>query len=134
MPTSPKYKPQPGDVRYGRSRITNGSALLPGVDGRNVWVRRCRDIIAAHSSDIPDASAAEASLVRRAAVLTTELEQLERKFALAGEADAGDLDLYIRGSGGLRRLLEAVGLRRRARDVETLDGYLATQYPPEAEA
>ena len=36
-----------------KSRITNGSALLPGVDGRSPWVRRCKDVIAAHLSDIP---------------------------------------------------------------------------------
>ena len=34
-----------------RSRVTNGSALLPGVDGRSAWVRRCKDIIEAHLSD-----------------------------------------------------------------------------------
>jgi len=62
-------------------------------------------------------SAAERSIVRRAAVLTVELERLEARFASAGEATAVDLDLYIRASGNLRRLLEAVGLHRRARDV-----------------
>ena len=100
-----------------KSRITNGSALLPGVDGRGAWVRRARDIIAAHLSDVPDASAAERSIIRRAAVLTVELERLEAQFALAGEADPERLDLYGRVSGNLRRLLEAVGLERRARDT-----------------
>ena len=100
-----------------RSRITNGSALLPGIDGRCAWVRRAKDVIAAHLSDIPDASAAERSIIRRAAVLTVELERLEAQFALAGEADAETLDLYGRVSGNLRRLLEAVGLQRRAKDV-----------------
>jgi len=33
-------------------RITNGSALLPDVDGRSLWVRRCKDIVAAHLSDL----------------------------------------------------------------------------------
>jgi hypothetical protein len=33
-------------------------------------------------------------------------------FALAGEASAEDLDLYQRTAGNLRRLLEAVGLRK----------------------
>jgi hypothetical protein len=42
---------------------------------------------------------------------------LEVKFALAGQANADDLDLYQRTAGNLRRLLEAVGLQRRARDV-----------------
>lgn len=50
-------------------------------------------------------------------MLSVELEMLERKFALAGEADADDLDLYVRASGGLRRLLEGVGIKRVAREV-----------------
>jgi hypothetical protein len=100
-----------------RSRITNGTALLPGVDGRSPWVRRCKDVIAAHQSDIPDASAAERSIIRRASVLTVELERMERQFALAGEADPEQLDLYARVAANLRRMLESVGLQRRAREV-----------------
>jgi hypothetical protein len=103
-----------------RSRITNGTALLPNVDGRSAWVRRCKDVIAEHLADMggeDNTSAAERSIVRRSAVLTTELEMLEARFAQAGEATAADLDLYIRASGNLRRLLEAVGLARRVRDV-----------------
>jgi hypothetical protein len=50
-------------------------------------------------------------------VLTTELERLEAKFALAGEASADDLHLYQRITNTLRRSLEAVGLERRAIDV-----------------
>ena len=103
-----------------RSRITNGSALLPGIDGRSAWVRRCKDLIAAHVSDLGgegNTSAAERSIIRRACVLTVELERMERTFALAGEASAEDLDIYARVAGNLRRLLEAVGLRRRARDI-----------------
>ena len=46
-----------------------------------------------------------------------ELERLEGKFALAGEADPADLDLYIRASGNLRRILESLGLQRRTRNV-----------------
>lgn len=103
-----------------RSRITNGTALLSGVDGRSPWVRRCKDVIAAHLSDLggeDNTSAAERSIIRRAAVLTTELEQLEVRFATAGEASADDLDAYQRCANSLRRLLEAVGLQRRAKDV-----------------
>jgi hypothetical protein len=97
--------------------VTNGKELLPGIDGRSVWVRRCKDVIELHLADLPDATAAERSIVRRAAVLTTELERLEAKFAEAGEASPFDLDLYQRTAGGLRRLLEAIGLERRLRDV-----------------
>ena len=80
-------------------------------------MRRCKDVLAAHLSDIPDASVAERSIVLRAAVLTTELERLEVKFATAGEASADDIDLYARVAANLRRLLEAVGLHRRTKDI-----------------
>jgi hypothetical protein len=100
-----------------RSRITNGSLLPAHVDERSAWARRCKDIIAAHLSDLGDASTAERSIVRRAAVLTVELEQLECRFASAGNASERELDLYQRGSNSLRRLLQTLGLQRRPRDV-----------------
>ena len=103
-----------------RSRISNGNALLPGIDGRSAWVRRCKDIISDHLADLggeDNTSVAERSLVRRAAVLTTELERLEAGFATAGEASLEQLDAYGRTAGNLRRLLESVGLQRRSRDV-----------------
>jgi hypothetical protein len=47
---------------------------------------------------------------------------------LAGEADATDLDTYARVASSMRRLLEAVGLRRRPREVEpSLSEYLASR-------
>jgi hypothetical protein len=107
-----------------RSRITNGSALLPGVDGRNAWVRRCKDVLNEHIADlggVDNVSAGERSIIRRACVLTVELERLEQKFALAGEASTDDIDLYQRVANSLRRLLEAVGLQRRSRNVPPPD-------------
>jgi hypothetical protein len=40
-----------------------------------------------------------------------------RRFATDGQATTSGLDLYIRGAGNLRRLLEAIGLQRRCKDV-----------------
>ena len=118
--SAPKKDPQ-------KSRITNG-ALLAGVDQRSPWVRRCKDLISLHLADIGGedaASAAERSIIRRACVMTVELERLETKFAAAGQATAEDLDLYQRTAGNLRRLLEAIGLKRRPRDVTpTVQEYL----------
>jgi hypothetical protein len=129
--SSPLDRPQVGHRKDAhRSRVGNGSALLTGVDGRSAWVRRCRDLIDDQLSDLgglTNTSAAERSLIRRASVLTVELERLETKFALAGEASDSDIDLYQRVAGGLRRLLEAVGLQRRARNVTpTVTEYLAS--------
>jgi hypothetical protein len=93
-------------------------------------VRRCKDIIAEHLADmagVENTSAAERSIVRRASVLTVELEQLEAQFAAAGQASPDALDLYQRTAGNLRRLLEAVGLHRRAKDIGPTLGELLRQ-------
>jgi hypothetical protein len=116
--------------RKGRSRVTNGAVLIQGVDQRSPWVRRAKDIIAAHLSDLGgevNTSAAERSIVRRASILTVELERLEAKFATAGEASTADLETYQRCANSLRRLLEAVGLQRRARDVTLSLGQILRQ-------
>jgi hypothetical protein len=106
-----------------RSRVTNGNGFLPNgvADGRSAWVRRAKDIVAEFTADKggdSNLSAGERSIIRRVAALTCELEMLEARFAKAnGDASTSDIDLYIRGSGALRRLLEAIGLERRARSI-----------------
>lgn len=102
--------------------MSNGSEILAGVDGRSVWARRFRDLLAAHVEDLggPDVvSEAERSLLRRASALEVELERLEARFAAAGDGgpEIADLDLYQRTTNTLRRLLDTVGLERRSRDV-----------------
>jgi hypothetical protein len=85
----------------------------------------------AHLSDLAGydhTSEAERSICRRAAVLTTELERLEVRFATSERTEPELVDLYARAASSLRRLLEAVGLQRRSRDVTpTLDAYLSTR-------
>jgi hypothetical protein len=115
------------------SAIANGR-LLPGIDQRSSWVRRAKECLQEHLADKPDASAAEQAIIRRAAVLIVELERLERQFALAGEADADALDLYGRVAGNMRRLLESVGLERRAKDVSTLGTLLHADARQQREA
>jgi hypothetical protein len=131
-PNSPSSSPadhtQVARVRKSpqRSRVGNGSAWLTGIDQRSAWYRRFKDCIHEYLSDIPDPSAAERSIIRRVSTLEVELERLEAKFAKAGEASPEDLDLYQRTAGNLRRLLEALGLQRRPRDVTpSLNEYLA---------
>jgi hypothetical protein len=102
-----------------RSRITNGMALLPDVDGRSLWARRMRDLIALHVRDAGGEdllSEAQRSIIRRAACITVELERLEQSFA-NGDANVAMLAEYGRGSNTLRRLLESLGLERKPRDI-----------------
>ena len=114
--STPLDPPKP----QARSRVSNGSAILPGVDGRSTWVRRMRDLMGLHLSDLGGENAvseAERSIIRRVATLTVALERMEAGFAVAGEAQPDQLDLYQRTANSLRRLLEAIGLQRRPRDV-----------------
>jgi hypothetical protein len=114
-----------------RSALTNGTSIIGrDIDHRSTSVRRLRDLIAAHSSDLNPDSEAEKSLIRRASVLELELELLERKFILNdGEATELQLQTYQRLTNTLRRTLQSLGLKRRARDVtpKTLDEYIATR-------
>jgi hypothetical protein len=96
---------------------------LPGIDGRSAWTRRAAAKIREHLSDlggVDNTSAAERSIVRRAATLSVELDRMEAQFAMAGEASPADLECYQRGANTLKRLLQAVGLQRRAKHVLTL--------------
>jgi hypothetical protein len=108
------YKPK------ARSRITNGRGLLPNVDGRTFWVRRFRDLLALHTRDLGGDAAiseAERAILRRGTCMIVELERMEMLFAQAGEATPHQLELYQRTANTLRRLLESLGLQRRARDI-----------------
>jgi hypothetical protein len=102
-----------------RSATSNGNrAFVLGGDGRGVWVRRWRDLTELHVSDLggPEAcSEAQLSLCRRIATTEVQIEQMEAKMS-EGD-DSVDLDLFNRFAGNLRRMLESIGLERRARDV-----------------
>ena len=111
-----------------RARTSNGSALING-DNRLVWARRCRDVMAEYVSDLGGAdivTTAELSIIRRIATLTVELETLEAGFAVEPASDK-KLDLYQRTAGNLRRLIDAIGTKRRTKTITHLDDYLAAK-------
>jgi hypothetical protein len=116
-------KPLKPSLACFRSSITNGSALLHDVDGRSATMRRLRDIVQAHVSDLGGPallSEGQTALLRRAALLQLQTEMLETKFAAnEGAASREELETYQRISNTLRRLLESLNLHtgRKARDV-----------------
>ena len=116
-------KPLKPSLACFRSSITNGSALLHDVDGRSATMRRLRDIVQAHVSDLGGAallSEGQTALLRRAALLQLQTEMLETKFAAnEGAASRDELETYQRISNTLRRLVESLGLHlgRKPRDV-----------------
>jgi hypothetical protein len=86
-------------------------------DGNSAWSRRYGDLVRAHIADLGGAdrlSEAQKSLIRRAAALELELEQMEGKLSMG---ESIDLDAFGRATNTLRRTLETIGLERQARDV-----------------
>ena len=108
-----------------RSAVTNGRRLfVEGGDGRGPWARRWRDLVELHANDLGGMdfiSAAQRALIRRASTIEIELEQQEARLSVGEEVD---IETFGRMSGHLRRLLETLGIRREARQVETLADYL----------
>jgi hypothetical protein len=110
--------------RAFRSALTNGTSLFvdASLDQRSTICRRLRDLIALHVSDLGGAdnvSEAELRLVKRAAMLTLQLELIEARWAAREDEPVGykALDAYQRMTGALRRVLETLGLQRRPRDI-----------------
>ena len=111
----------------GRSRVTNGSKLLPLADGCSVTARRFRDLYEDISADLGGVamlSEGQRQLIRRAAMLSAESERMEA-LAARGEAEF-DIDLYGMICDRLGRLFGRLGLERKSKDVTpSLSAYLA---------
>jgi hypothetical protein len=110
-----------------RSAVSNGKRLFVEGDGRSPWSRRYYDLISLHVSDLggrSNLSEAQLALIKRAAALEVELEQMEGRLSLG---ETIDLDVFGRATGNLRRVWESLGLKREARDITALtdEGKLA---------
>ncbi|MBB3288757.1 MULTISPECIES: hypothetical protein [unclassified Rhizobium] len=121
-----KTKPQ------AKSRIGNGKALLDGVDGRSVLMRRVREILAQLTVDMGgDPSEAKMIIARRATTIAVWCEAQE---ALLANGNEFDISEFTTATNALRRLLADIGLERKAKDITpTLEKYLSQQYSEAAE-
>jgi hypothetical protein len=111
--------------RKQRSRMTNGTALLPDVDGRSAIVRRFKDITSAILADQGGAeqcSESRLQLVRRFAAAAVLAEQLESRLANGEQIDIQEHALLC---STLARLASRIGIDRRAKNITpTLSDYL----------
>jgi hypothetical protein len=97
-----------------RSALTNDPLLLRGVDGRSTIARRFRDVAIALADDLggqDKLNEATKVLVRQAAALTVQVENLQTK-VVAGE-DV-DLEQLTRLTNVLGRTLHRLGVTERA--------------------
>jgi hypothetical protein len=107
-----------------RSRITNGSDLLPGIDGRSTVARRYRDIAGAILVDqggIDHCSESRKQLIRRFAAAAVLAEQLESRLANGEQVDINEHAVL---SSTLVRLAAKIGIDRVPRDVTPTLGEL----------
>src|SRR5262245_29003868 len=118
----------PGDSPTKRRRHTRRFATFEAIDRRTASYRETRRLIGAIANDLggyDELSTGEQQLVQRAAVLGAILVDMEAQW-LRGERPF-DMLGYCTVINAQRRIFEAVGLRRRARDVTTLTQYLTDE-------
>src|SRR5262249_9162976 len=85
-PEAAARKPVATRKSQGSARLTNGSELLPDVDGRSVWARLLRDTMGAmyrHLGGEDRVSETQRLAIRRVGALEAEMIFLEAKFAKA---------------------------------------------------
>jgi hypothetical protein len=98
---------------FVRSKVSNRSNLLAGIDGRSATARRFRDLIADLSREYCGEGAlstAEFGLIRQAAAMTLQAELLQARIV---RGEAVNADELIRLSSEARRIM--TNLRKRTR-------------------
>lgn len=111
-----------------RDRVSNGSDVLPSVDGRSQIARRYRDIASAILVDnggLDHCSESRVQLIRRFAACSVLAEQLEARLARGEPIDIAE---HASLASTLVRLANRIGIERRARPVETLAEYISSRY------
>lgn len=109
-------------TRSNRAKRTNGrergvkAAMLFAreIDGRKPWARRYRDLCAEMVTDLgglQHVSEARMVLVRRAAVLAVECEQIERRIAVG---EHGEMDRLLDMTRIIVAIFSRLGLGGRA--------------------
>lgn len=98
--------------KKARSRVGNGRALLPGIDGRSRQARRVRELIRDLTADTPPPiTGADALAIKTAALAVAHVEELAAA-QLRGERV--EADAMTRATNGAMRLVQAVRSRQNA--------------------
>ena len=98
---------------------------LDHLDGRCLAVKRVRAVETEIAQDLGGAariSQAQRALCRRAAVLSTIIEDTEARWA---DGQRLDMPTYLAATNTLRRVLATIGLERRQLSIQGLPALLA---------
>jgi hypothetical protein len=118
-----------------RSKVTNGTRLLVGVDGRSEQGRRYFDLMVSFASDlggVEGLSEAEMAVVRQAAALTAQSERMQAGVLNDTGVDAEQLTRLLNSQQRALKALAAIGRRRAEKAKPTLAQHLAAKAAREA--
>src|SRR3974390_2314731 len=111
-----------------RSRMTNGTVLLPDVDGRSAIARRLKDITSAIVGDQGGAdrcSESRLQLIRRFAAAAVLAEQMEARLA---NGETINITEHALLTSSMVRVAPRIGINRRLKEVvPTLSQYLQSK-------
>jgi hypothetical protein len=110
-----------------RSKITNGSKMMAGVDGRSAEARRYRDLCMSFADDLGGASVlteAQRALVFQAAALVVKSESMNGAMIRGEDVN---VEQQTRVANALGRTLNRLGIKKREAKSVTLDDYLAAR-------
>jgi hypothetical protein len=112
----------------GKSAITNGTFVLPGLDGRSALARRFRDItdqVIVDQGGAELCSEARTQLIRRFSACCVMAEQMEAELATGKNIR---IDLHTQLTNALVKVAARIGIDRRSRNITPrLQDYLADQ-------
>jgi hypothetical protein len=107
-----EFAPRPVN---NRAKVSNGTRILAGIDGRSAEARRYRDVAQSLADDLGGAaklSEAERALVRQAAASIVASEKFQ---AAIIRGDDVDLEQTTRLANATTRLLNQLARRAKAR-------------------
>jgi hypothetical protein len=109
-----------------KSRVTNGSDVLPNVDGRTALARRYRDIACALVADAggeDKCSETKIQLIRRFSAAAVLAESMEARLANGEQINIGEHALL---SSTLVRIAQRIGINRLPKNLTPdLQDYIA---------
>jgi hypothetical protein len=92
-----------------RSRVTNGSKMVAGLDGRSAEARRYRDLVISYADDLGGAdklTEAQRTLIAQAATLQVQSERVQ---AAVLRGDLVDVEQLTRLANAAMRILTRWG-------------------------
>ena len=119
---------------YARSKIGNGSDVLPNVDGRSMIIRRFKEIsnaLAIDSGGVDQCSESRLQLIRRFSACAVLAEQMEARLANGENISIERHALLV---SSMVRITRQLGINRVAKNITGLGELLRADFEQQRQA